>query len=282
MASIIDDLKRNYKYGGAAQKLIFWNIGISVVFFILHGIFPVVYEKLFYWLVLTDDVKRMFIKPWTLLTYSFIHAGIVHLILNMILLYFVSQLFSTFFSQKQFMTTYILGAIVGGVFFELFGLVFVHSGNILVGASAAIISPLFALVTFNPHMQIRLLLIGNVKIWYIAAFIVAIDLLQLMGTSNIGGHLAHLGGAALGVIYALLLKEGKDISLILDKIANILKKKKGTPFKKVYVNKNNTANNTVKEETQKQIDLILDKISKSGYESLTKEEKSFLFNAGKE
>ncbi|MTG99025.1 MULTISPECIES: rhomboid family intramembrane serine protease [Myroides] len=284
MANVLDDLKNSYKKGGIAQKLIFWNIGVSLVFFVFQGLFPEVYNKVFYWFVLTDDVKGLLFKPWTLLTYSFIHAGIVHLILNMILLYFVNQLFATFFSQKQFVTTYLLGALVGGLFFCLFGLIFVHAGNVLVGASAAIIAPLLALVTFNPHMEVRLLLIGTVKIWYIAAFIVLIDVLQLMGSSNVGGHLAHLGGAGIGAVYAIMLKRGTDLSAIFDNVVNLFRKKQGTKFKKVYVNKNKekSVKNDTNADVQQKIDAILDKISKSGYESLTKEEKSFLFKAGKE
>ncbi|MEC4114025.1 rhomboid family intramembrane serine protease [Myroides pelagicus] len=278
--NIFKDLKENYTRGGYAQKLIFWNIGISVIFFLLQGLFPAAYKHVFYWVALTGDVQSVLFKPWTLLTYSFLHAGIVHLLLNMILLYFVNQLFSYFFNQKQFLTTFLLGAVVGGLFFLLFGLGFSHAGDVLVGASAAVIAPLLALVVYNPYMQVRLMLIGNVKIWYVAAFIILIDILQLVGTNNVGGHLAHLGGASIGAIYTILLKRGTDLSSVFDKSVNLFKRNQGTKFKNVHVNKNKKTKVDIPDfEKQKRIDLILDKISKSGYESLTKEEKSFLFQA---
>lgn len=283
MANILQDLKRHYKYGGILQKLLFWNIGVSIVFFICEGLFSSIAQKFFYWTALSSDYGNFIFKPWTLLTYSFLHAGIVHLILNMLVLYFVYQLFRTFFNDKQFLTCYLLGAMVGGIFF-LIGSLFFSVGYVLVGASAAVIAPLIGLVTYSPNMEVRLMLIGRVKIWYIAAFIILLDIIQL-SSSNIGGHLAHLGGAFMGFVYIKLVKEGKDLSVIFDRLANLFKRKKGTPFKKVYVNKKPlkaSAKGNKDLSKQQKIDIILDKISKSGYESLTKEEKAFLFRSGKE
>lgn len=144
----------------------------------------------------------------------------------------------------------------------------------LVGASAAIMAPLIAVASFAPKMEVRLALLGRIKMIYIAAFIIIIDLFQL-SSSNVGGHLAHLGGALVGFSYIFLLKKGLDLAKPYKRSA----KSKST-FKKVYVNKQVEQSVTIEETTQKQIDVILDKISKSGYESLNKEEKDFLFRQG--
>lgn len=289
MMKIWHDLKQHYRLGGVVQKLIFWNLGFSLLFFILDGLFPVVYQTLLPWLGLSSDVSSLIYRPWTLLTYAFIHAGIIHLLFNVLVLHFVGRLFTTYFTPKQFLTLYFLGALLGGLFFVLGGL-FLEVGALLVGASAATIAPLIALAVYAPHMQIRLALIGAVKIWHIAVFLLVLDIIQL-SASNTGGHLSHLGGAFSGFLYVKMLQSGFDLSEVGDSVINFFKKntsKKGhTPFKKVYVTKekknekNNRPRGIIKTENQTRIDEILEKISKSGYDSLTKEEKDFLFRAGK-
>ncbi|MHC5202690.1 rhomboid family intramembrane serine protease [Myroides sp. LJL119] len=281
MANIFQDLKNTYRVSGLIQRLIFWIIGVSVVLLIIKVFSPKVYGYLIYWLALSSNWLPLVYKPWTLLSYSFLHAGVIHLIFNMIMLFFVGQLFTTFFNQKHFITCYFAGAVMGGVFY-LIGSSLVNVGPVLVGASAAIIAPLIALVCFRPHMQIKLLLIGQVKIWYIAAFIIILDIIQLSG-SNIGGHLAHLGGAFMGYLFIVLYKRGIDLSVILDKLSAFFSRKEKTKFTKVYRNTNrvNKKDSSQEQDTQQQIDKILEKISKSGYESLTKQEKDFLFTAGK-
>ena len=157
----------------------------------------------------------------------------------------------------------------------------------MVGASAAIMAILVAAATYAPYYQVRLLLIGTVKLWHIAIVFIALDLIYA-SAENTGGHIAHLAGSLFGFLYIRLLQNGTDlskgVSVILDGVANVFKPKKSTPFKKVHRNpvqssKRNAAK--PKDITQQQIDDILDKISKSGYDSLTKEEKEFLFKVGK-
>jgi hypothetical protein len=155
----------------------------------------------------------------------------------------------------------------------------------MVGSSAAIMALLVATTTYQPLMDIRLLLIGNVKLWHITAVLLLLDLLQIQ-ISNTGGHIAHLSGAFFGYIYIKLLQNGTDLSRIVDSILNLFSKKQSTPFKKVHINpKKPTIKRqskiVVKDKTQQQLDEILDKISQSGYDSLTVEEKEFLFQAGK-
>lgn len=285
---IIDDLKLQYKTGGIALQLIFWNIGIAVVLLLLQVFLPVLHAQIMYWLQLSSLPSELVFKPWTLISYAFVHANFLHLLFNLLILNFASRLFLTFFTQKQFFGLYLLAAIFAGlVFVGAFFLLGIPAP--LVGASAAIMAIVFASATYAPMYQLRLLLIGNVKLWHIAAVFLILDLVQLPA-NNMGGHIAHLGGAFFGFLYIKLLQNGTDLSLIvtrvLDFFANLFKPKKSTPFKKVHRNpikpQQKTASKIVtKDKTQQQIDEILDKISQSGYDSLTKEEKEFLFKAGK-
>ena len=285
---IIDDLKSQYKSGGIEVQLIFWNIGLAIIYFLVEAFSPQAIVQVNYWLLLSSSPSELIFKPWTLLTYAFFHGGIMHLIFNLLVLNFAARLFLTFFTQKQFFGLYLLAAIFSGLIFVLTYFLFAGAG-VLIGASGAIMAVVIASATYAPFYQLRLLLIGNVKLWHIAAVFLILDLIQLP-TNNMGGHIAHLGGAFFGFLYIKLLQNGTDLSLIITNIinffANIFKPKKGTPFKKVHRNPTQPKEKTVskivvKDITQQQIDEILDKISQSGYDSLTKDEKEFLFRAGK-
>lgn len=288
--SILDDLKLQYKLGGIAQKIIFWNIGVyivSLLFFynFTQGIFD--YPS---WITLSSDPINLLYNPWTILTYAFFHAGFLHILFNLMVLNFVSRMFLTFFTQKQFLSLYLLGAIFAGVVFIVSYLVIPSLASrdvTMIGASGAIMAILVAAATYAPYMEIRLLLIGRVKLWHIALVIVILDLIQAP-LGNTGGHIAHLGGALFGFIYIKQLQRGTDMTKwiirFIDWIPTLFKPKKKTPFKKVYKTQTTTnpkRNTLTKDKSQQQIDEILDKISQSGYDSLTKEEKEFLFKAGK-
>jgi len=290
--AILDDLKMQYRMGGFEQKIIYWNIGcflLSIVFFYQFRLgffdFP-------NWIALSSVPQNLLYKPWTLLTYSFFHAGFFHLLFNMVVLNFSGRLFLTFFSQKQFLGLYILSAIFSGAAFVV-GYYFLGKTSAIVGASGAIMAVLAAAATYAPNMNLRLLLIGNVKLWQIAAVVIILDLLQIF-VENTGGHIAHLAGAFFGFIFIKLLQSGTDlstgVSVIIDGIANLGFPKNKTQFRKVHRNYNpppkqrtekSLSRIVTKDKTQQQIDEILDKISRSGYDSLTKEEKEFLFKAGK-
>ena len=285
---IIDDLKAQYRTGGIEMQLIFWNIGLAIIYFLIEAFSSRAIGYVNYWLLLSSSPSELLFKPWTLLTYAFFHGGVMHLIFNLIMLNFAARLFLTFFTAKQFLGLYILGAIFSGFIFVLTYFLFQNMG-VLIGASGAIMAVLIASATYAPLYQIRLMFIGNVKLWHIAAVFLILDLIQ-MPASNMGGHIAHLGGAFFGFLFIKLLQKGTDLSLFVTKIisffVNIFKPKKGTPFKKVHRNPTQPQPKTasrivVKDKTQQQIDEILDKISQSGYDSLTKDEKEFLFRAGK-
>ena len=211
----------------------------------------------------------------------FFHGNFIHLLFNLIFLFYIGNLFLNFFTVKQFISYFLLGIISGGLAFLL-----LQPQGFLVGSSAGIMAVLVGLATKIPTYEIRLNLIGGVKLWIIAAIYVAVSLVGLDGL-NSGGNIAHLGGALLGFFYTKQLQRGSDIGNFFEKFINsitsIFTLKKQNPLKTVHKNKNIKRKPTHKEQNahQRRIDGILDKISKSGYESLTKDEKDFLFKAGK-
>jgi membrane associated rhomboid family serine protease len=287
MSSIIDDLKLQYKLGGMPFKLIVWN----VICFLLSLFFYSFKRGVFDfpdWIALSSDLSIFVLKPWTLLTYAFFHDGFGHLFFNMLVLNFSGTLFLTYFTPKQFLGLYVLSAVFAGIAF-VSGFYFLNLSSSIVGASAAIMAILVATTTYYPLMNVRLLLIGNVKLWHITAVILLLDLMQFR-LENTGGHISHLSGAVFGFIFIKLLQNGTDLSKIVsgffDFLANLFKKSPSTPFKKVHKNyskpiEKGASRIVTKDKTQQQIDEILDKISQSGYDCLTKEEKEFLFKAGK-
>jgi len=286
--SIIEDIKLQYKIGGIANKMIYWNVGIFLLSIPLFYQFKIGVFEYPSWLAVSSEPLAILYKPWTLLTHAFFHDGFLHLFFNMMVLNFASRLFLTFFTQKQYLGLYLLGAVFAGLVYVLSFYLLGHS-SLMVGASAAIMALLVATTTYQPLMEIRLLLIGNVKLWHITGVILLLDLLQIQ-LGNTGGHIAHLSGAFFGYIYIKLLQNGTDlsrtVSAVIEFFDNLFNPRKSTPFKKVHVNpKKPTVKKeskiVAKDKTQQQIDEILDKISQSGYDSLTAEEKEFLFKAGK-
>ena len=285
--NIIDDLKLQYKLGGIAQRMIYWNIGcflISLVFFYQFKVGAFDFPN---WISLSSEPAVFLLRPWTFLTYAFFHDGFLHLFFNMMVLNFASSIFLTFFNPKQYLGLYILSAIFAGLIFVL-GFNILHLSGAVVGASAAIMAILVAATTYSPLMNLRLLLIGNVKLWHITAVILVLDLMQFR-LENSGGHISHLAGAFFGFVFVKLLQNGIDLSKIISGIVDLFSnsfKRSSTPFKKVHKNykkpvEKSTAKIVIKDKKQQQIDEILDKISQSGYDSLNKEEKEFLFKAGK-
>ena len=281
MSSIVDDLKMQYQFGGVAFRLIFWNVFCFLVSLLFFYDFKLGVFNFPSWIALSSDLNSLISKPWTLISYAFFHHGVGHLFFNMMVLHFSSMLFLTFFNSKQFMGLYLLSALFSGVAFVV-GYYFLQMNSSMVGASGAIMAILVATTTYRPLMTVRLLFFGNVKLWHITAVILVLDFMQFK-IENTGGHIAHLAGAFFGFIFIKLLQNGMDLSRILN---NPLNKSKRTPFKKVHKNYSKPTSKPssrimVKDKSQQQIDEILDKISQSGYDCLTQEEKEFLFKAGK-
>ena len=297
-----DRIRYKINTASVTEKLIALNVIVFLFFGILNTIFSLFeipgFANFYDWFVLPSDPAEFILKPWTIISYSFLHGGIFHLISNMLILYFSGIYFLNFFSPKRLLNYYFLGVIIGGLVFMLsYNLfpAFAGGKSYLVGASAGVMAVLIGVATQAPNMYVRLLILGNLKFWWIAAALVAIDIIQIpMG--NAGGHLAHLGGAALGYLYTTQLHKGNDIGAwwenLMDGIANLFKKReKKAKMKTVHrtsnkrsrtSSSNSRSTSMSKSEKQQKVDAILDKISKSGYESLTKAEKDFLFQAGKD
>jgi membrane associated rhomboid family serine protease len=292
--NVINDLILQYKIGGMTTKLIFWNVLLFILPEVVFAILKLFLVNLNYQSVvgLSNVFLDLLYQPWTIITYSFFHAGFFHLVFNMLMLNFVGKQFTTFFTQKQLLGLYILGGFFGGLIYitsYTFLPLLAHQNAIMVGASASVMAILVATTTYQPFMEVRLMLFGTVKLWHIAIVFIAIDLIQLP-MENTGGHLAHLGGATFGFLFIKLIQNGIDlssgVSKIIDFCINLFSTKEKTPLRTVH--RNVKPQNVVKPESkivtktksQQQIDEILDKISKSGYDSLSAGEKEFLFKAG--
>ncbi|QYA27005.1 rhomboid family intramembrane serine protease [Gramella sp. MT6] len=296
-----DRLRYKIQTATVTEKLIAINVLVFVVFFLLRTIaylFQLPSEFLLEWFVFPKEPMEFLLKPWSIITYSFLHSGIWHILSNMLILYFSGIYFLNYFSPKRLLNYYFLGVIIGALVYMLsYNLFPAFQGtgkSYLMGASAGVMAVLIGIASHVPNMRVRLMLIGSVKFWWIAAFLVVLDVIQIpMG--NAGGHLAHLGGAGLGYLYTNQLKKGNDIGKwfenLMDSIASIFKpRERKARMKTVHrtgktaktTRRTSTSKNVNKDEKQKRVDAILDKISKSGYESLSKAEKDFLFQAGKE
>ncbi len=284
-------LRYQYARLSIAEKIIAINVAIYIINGLLTFLLGWRNNTISQWFELPVDLFSFITQPWSAVTYSFFHGDIWHLFWNMIILYFSARIFLNLFSTRKFINVYFLGVILGGLLFLLsYNVfpVFLGSKSSLIGASAGVTAVLIFICAYIPNQEVRVFFF-NVKLWYIGAFFVLIDLIQIPN-SNSGGHLAHLGGALLGYVYARQLLKGKDIgegfSKLLDSLASLFKpREKKAPMKTVYRKKSKPSKSQVdydKENRQRKIDTILDKISKSGYESLSKSEKDFLFKAGKE
>lgn len=286
--TFFEQQKLQFQQANIAVKLIYINSALFILV-LLVGSFANLSGSdfsLLDWVVLKNDTSWLY-KPWTLVSYSFFHSpkDIFHLLSNMLFLYFFGQFFLYYFSEKMFLRVYLLGAFVGGLSFiiltNLFP-VFNHASYSLIGASAAIYAIVAVIVTYEPNKELRLFGVLSLKLWLLALFILVMDLLQIAGGNNIGGHLSHFGGALAGYLYLKQFNKGDQLGQLFASIPNIFRKK--TTFKTTKNKvppRNDYDFNSEKKKNQEQIDSILDKISKSGYESLTAAEKEFLFKQGK-
>lgn len=284
-----------YRYSTAniAVKLIVINVAVYIVFNFIPWITGINFFPLEKYFVLPNTTFDFIQQPWSVLTYSFLHAGFRHLLWNMVGLYFISRFILNLFTERKLLTIYLLGAMAGGLlFYALSNTIPVLGGkSYLVGASAAVSAILVFIGSYTPNAEVRIF-VFNIKLWHIAAAYVVVNVLALPSSDNTGGLIAHLGGAAFGYIYARQLLQGKDIGEWFEKLMDTVAswfskspKQKSTPLRTVHKKSKQKATSTAgftKSQQQQKIDTILDKISKSGYESLSKAEKDFLFKAGKE
>jgi membrane associated rhomboid family serine protease len=295
MHPFLQDLKNQYKNGSILIKLIFINVAVflivNVVGSLLH-LFNITYgvDLFISWLALPSDLSELVFKPWTIVAYMFLIEGLWHLFTNMMWLYFGSQIFNQFLNEKKLLSVYLLGGLVGGLLFVLAYNVFpVFTSSIgipVLGASASVMAVLIAAVAYVPNFMVKLPFIGDVKLKYIG--LVSIIMFVVVGfDQNTGGKIAHLGGAIFGFFFIQQLKKGKDFTIRfsrwMDYLMAMFKPKKNMKvvYKKQGKTKSNKDYNSQKVNNQKRVDSILDKISKSGYDSLSADEKAILFDASK-
>ena len=285
--SFMNNLKYRFATFSIAEKIILINVSCYVlpmllnVFFFLFNIPSSAYIE---WVQLSPNLETFVTRPWTLLTYSFIHNGFFHLLWNMVLLFYAGRLLLNLFPNRILINNYFLGVISGGlIFIGSYALFPVFSGTYppMIGASAGVMAVFIFICTYTPNQQIRFLFF-NLKLKYLGLAFFFLDVIQIP-YGNAGGHLAHIGGALLGFFYARQLGIGKDIGAGFENLWQAVFKRKH--LKTVYrapENKPITTNKSDDSNHQNKIDAILDRISKSGYDSLSKEEKDYLFKAGKE
>jgi len=292
MTSLNYDIKEKLKRLTAFERIIALNIAVYVIGWLVFQTQGIARENSLNWLALPKDFFDFILKPWSIFTYGFTHIDFWHLFFNVFVLYFVGRSFSNLFSVKLSLNVYFLGILFGGLSYMVFYTLFPngilkHAGS-LVGASAGVRAALIFLCAYMPNKEVRLVTI-NIKLLYFGLVFVALDILGLFG-ANPGGNVAHLGGDLLGYFYAVQLKKGTDIGKgferFMDSISSFFSKRKTSNLKTVHKSKKKSYAGHTKHEfnefnNQKKIDIILDKISKSGYESLSEEEKAFLFKAGK-
>jgi len=265
-------------------------IGINIAVFLAVNI-PAVIERLFFesnfiashlndYLSLPAYLPKLLTRFWTPFTYMFMHAGVLHILFNMLWLYWFGQIFEEYVGKKRTLGLYIMGGLAGALLFVLaFNTIpaFTHANaaylSVMVGASASVMAIIVATATLLPDYTISLIFIGPVRLKWLALFFVIIDFLGITGL-NAGGEMSHLGGALLGYVYIRQLQNGNDW------IGNIDKLFRGRPKLKIVAK--NTSKNPSALPRQEDVDVILDKISKSGYDSLSKQEKEILFRASNE
>ena len=291
MNSVIEDIKKKFSNGNSLTKLIYINVGVFLLvqsLYVFSFLFSLPLLTITDYFSLPANTSILAKKPWSIITYMFLHKGFTHLLLNMLWLYFGGKIFLSFFDNKKLTSTYVLGGISGAILFIISFNLFPAFENSLpnamaLGASASVLAIIMAISTKSPNYIIRLFLIGNVKLKHIAVFSIALDILSIP-QGNAGGHIAHLGGAFFGYLYVKQLNGGNDMARGFNKIMDYLTSMlRNTPKLKKAYSRKKSDQDFRKEKIQEQakIDKILDKIAKSGYEGLTKQEKDILFKASK-
>jgi membrane associated rhomboid family serine protease len=283
--SYINNLKNRFRQANIVEQFITINLAVFIFVFLLNtlGFLFQINNSLVDWLILPATFDTFITKPWTIITFGFVHVEFLHILMNLISLYFVGNLFINYFTPKQFISFYVLGTLFGGLVFMLSYNIFPVfaddvSNSVLLGASAGVSAIFIGIATYIPNYQFKIPLIGYIKLWHLAAVWIVLDIIQIPA-GNAGGHLAHIGGALFGFLY-VNQASATEIN-IWSKITDFFTPKK-KPLKTVY--KSKKSNSTKEANTsykQQKINAILDKISKSGYDTLSKEEKDFLFKQGK-
>ena len=291
-------IKSSFRQGSSLTRLIYINCGIFLllkilyIFFLLAGEGQDFYDHLLEWVGVPAYPEYLLYRPWTLLTYMFTQFGFLHLLFNMLWLYWFGSFFLNYFTERQLTGVYLLGGFAGAALYIAAYSAFPYFDPLTrmsswaIGSSASVMAIVFAVCTYLPQHKVYIFLIGPVKLIYLAIFTALIDVLSIQ-YGNAGGHIAHLGGAFSGWLFILGVRRNKDfVSGFLgffERIPRFFsdKKKMRVKYKKPVSQMNDREYNEYKKRQNDRINEILDKISKSGYESLSREEKEILFRSGR-
>jgi len=301
MASITDEIKESFRRGTALLKLIYINLAVFLIvkiafvfFFLFISSSDVQFKAIYFqarylkYLILPANLSELVYRPWTLITYMFLHWDFLHILFNLLALFWFGRIFLRYLAERQLYTTYLLGGLSGAALYLISYNVFpgLDASNAQVlGASASVVAILLAISAYAPNYTVYLPLIGPVKVKYIAIVIVILDFVRV-ASDNAGGFIAHIGGAIYGYLFALQLKKGKDIGATFDRMISsfggLFKRRHGmkVSYKTDAQKMSDMQYNEARASNQKEIDRILDKIAKSGYDSLSKKEKEKLFKMG--
>lgn len=294
--NIGEELKNAFRTGTSLTRLILINLIVFLVMKIAN-VFLFLFQQadlgqlLISYLALPADLSVLIKRPWSAVTYMFLHYQFFHILFNMLWLYWFGKIFLEYLDQKKLLSVYLLGGLAGGAFYVLCYNLFpvfepAVGQSIALGASAAVLAIVTAISFYAPDYKIHLMFLGPVKLKHLALASILIDLLSIQ-SGNAGGHIAHLGGAGFGILYALQLRRGNDLATGFNRFMDRLftyfkpKPKLKVKYKKPSKPETDIEYNSRKKGQQEEIDRILDKISKSGYGALTKEEKELLFQSGK-
>lgn len=301
--SIAEDVKQQFTYGNRITRLIIANTAVFIainlvrLFFTLSAGFQpsAGYMDVVYFLSLSSDLIHDFTHPWVFITHMFLHTGFWHFLFNMLFLYWFGRIVGDFIGDHRVYPLYLLGGLFGAVMYLITAPLISTGGSFAYGASAAVMAFVVASGVIAPNYVMRLLFIGDVKLKYIVAALVLLDVFGIGSMSNTGGHVAHIGGALFGWIFVAALREGSDFSVPVNRFFDWVKrlssgekKPRGRSRSGIFVRhsstrkgKSRTDSTPRQSDFQSRLDEILDKIKASGYESLTEEEKEFLFRASK-
>ncbi len=295
--SIIEDIRKSFQSGNMITRLIIINLSVYLLFALMEAFTPagsLFFERFRSFFILPGDPLKLLFKPWTLVTHLFVHSGIFHVGWNMLFLFWFGRITGDLLGDRRILPLYFAGGFAGAFAYMLSYQLIPSMGSQAMGASAAVMAIVAAAGAIAPDYIIRLLLIGDVKLKFVVLFVIMIDIIGAAGQTNSGGHIAHLGGAVLGFFFIRQLQQGLDFLHPLEKLINKTsdfllgrtpQRTSRSPLKVEYkasVGQNRASGQSKTDLSfQEKLDTILDKIKSDGYESLTDEEKEFLFQASK-
>ena len=286
---ILDEIKASFRKGDYLIKLIYINVGMFLIVNIVKVISALfvlnISGVMLDWLAMPAYLPQLLWRAWTPITYMFLHEDFLHLLFNMLWLFWMGRIFVEYLGAHKLLTVYLVGGLAGaGLYIIGFNLLpMFNSQNdigLILGASGAVMAVVIGIAAYLPNYTIHLMFIGPVRLKYLALAMIVLDIIGMAG-NNAGGHIAHLGGAMLGISWGLTLGKGTDFLKPLHQpLFKLMQLFVPKPKLKVHYRTDERFGHLKPEPpvgNQKEIDAILDKIAKSGYDSLSKDEKNLLF-----